>query len=713
MIKRTLGALTIAAAFFVSCGSGDKYADSTYFIDGTLVQPEIGVRSVKVLTVDKLQFKDSNNNGKLDTYEDWRLSPAKRAEDLVKYLDQKRQLGLLSEYAWISVTDDSGQLTEADKKNLQESYSRFGLIRWPGVEVSPVGIARKTNALQELAESEEFGIPVLITSDPVFSAISSQDSTTLMHQNTSHQILDWTTVMGFGAINDENFIYDMGLKQAASMRAMGVRWMLGPQLDLASEPMWARVYDTFGSDSERVTKLSTAYILGLQGGRPGMNPFSGIALTVKHFPGGGANENGMDSHTRFGQANIFPGNNLEEHVNIFKDVLAATNPLSIMPNYSLFEGVSWNGTPIEEVNSHYSTTFMQDILRKEIGWDGMVTSDWSAVKLNTDATTAGQAWGTESWSNGDRIARYVQNGGHQIGQGSSATSIWENALLAGSISDAEIAHNAYKTLEMLFATGSFENPYVDAEKATEIVTSFTEDARNAMMRAFTLLKNDQSVLPLNTTSVDQDGDGQIEVYWDGLDDNALSSYVTRVKGIVPVADIKSADYAIIRVAARHGIYNGLDGGVPLSWADPVLVYDQTTDYPSSTVSTSSSRGGTAADNNKAALSVAEYLNKVSAAKKANPKLKIILVVSMIRPFIISDYLADIDVLAADFGITDDALLDMLFQRRHGYRDYSLQPTGTLPMEIPSSQKAVYDSMEDVPDDSENPTFKVGFGITKY
>lgn len=76
-------------------------------------------------------------------------------------------------------------------------------------------------------------------------------------------------------------------------------------------------------------------------------------------------------------------------------------------------------------------------------------------------------------------------------------------------------------------------------------------------------------------------------------------------------------------------------------------------------------------------------------------------------------MADTSVLAAEFGMTDEALLDMVFQMSDGTQDTSIQPSATLPMEIPSSQAEVYAAFEDVPHDSANPSFAVGAGITSY
>jgi hypothetical protein len=124
-------------------------------------------------------------------------------------------------------------------------------------------------------------------------------------------------------------------------------------------------------------------------------------------------------------------------------------------------------------------------------------------------------------------------------------------------------------------------------------------------------------------------------------------------------------------------------------------------------------GGSTVDNNAAALRSAQKLHDLIAVRDTNADLKIIVVVSMYRPFIIEPWLDDIDVFAAEFGMTDAALLDMVFQMTDGAADSSLQPTGTLPMELPSSQWAVYDALEDLPHDSLNPSFNIRAGSTAY
>ena len=692
----------------------DTYPNSVYCIDGELVRPTIGVRSVTVIEVDGEEFKDCNGNEELEPYEDWRLSPTERATDLVGRMSTDQKIGLLWE-GGLTVTpfEETGLLAQDQIDMITDTSVRQSLIRWPD-DMSPSAVANHINNMQELAESLDLGVPMLITTDPIFSAASDMTSSVLIHQNRSDQITDWPLILGLGAINDADYIKEIGTMQAAQLRAVGVRWMLGPQIDLASEPMWSRVYDTFGSVTNRVKELGTAYIQGLQGRDDTINPFSGIATCLKHYPSSGAQENGMDSHSESGKYAVFPGDNFDEHYDVMKTVIQASNPASLMPCYAIFEDAVWDGKDVEQVGSAFSQVLMMDALRDDIGWDGMVTSDWGAVGFcYGEYCMSMTAWGTEEWTNAERISAYVEAGGHQIGLWSDATYMWTNALDEEAISEAQIDEAAIKVLELSFKVGAFENPYVDADEAESIISSYEADAHDAMMRAFTLLKNSDDILPLDEDSADQNGTDGIQVYFDGLDNGVIDDYTSLVDGFETVTDMADADYAIVRVSARWGNYFGLDGGVPLSYRDPIKVWDVENNVPSDEDSVAESMGGTAAENNEAGNAIADTIEAAIAAKETNPDLKLILVVSTYRPFIIADYLSDIDVLAAEFGATDEALLDMVFQMRNGEVDTGIQPTGTLPMEIPSSQAAVYTAYEDVPHDSADPTFEVGDGITSY
>jgi beta-glucosidase len=312
------------------------------------------------------------------------------------------------------------------------------------------------------------------------------------------------------------------------------------------------------------------------------------------------------------------------------------------------------------------------------------------------------------------VAGFVEAGGHQIGHifGEQRGFFWEDALAADTITEAQIATAAQKALEVTFMVGAFEDPYVDDSQVVPVQESFEDDGHEAMMKAFTLLRNDAEILPLDVNSADQNGTAGIQVFFDGDDDTTILDYISKVAGFEAVDDIALADYAVLRTSARPG--GNYDGGVPLSYRDTIKVYDRDTNMVTDVDSTFPGflgLGPGAEANNMAANATADAIEAHINAKGADTKL--IFAVMTVRPWIWDPYLADTSVLVADFGMTDEALLDMVFQMSDGTQDTSIQPSGKLPMEIPSSQDAVYAALEDVPHDSESPLFSVGDGITSY
>ena len=141
----------------------------------------------------------------------------------------------------------------------------------------------------------------------------------------------------------------------------------------------------------------------------------------------------------------------------------------------------------------------------------------------------GFAWGTETWTSPERVAGYAEAGGHQIGNAFAEQSafLWQEALAAETITEDQIAAAAQKALELTFKVGAFEDPYVDESQAVPVQESFEDDAHEAMMKAFTLLRNDDAILPLDENSADQNETAGIQVFFDGFDDTKILDYTWR------------------------------------------------------------------------------------------------------------------------------------------------------------------------------------------
>jgi beta-glucosidase len=382
------------------------------------------------------------------------------------------------------------------------------------------------------------------------------------------------------------------------------------------------------------------------------------------------------------------------------------------------------------VGSAHSKTIILDLLRAELGWDGLITSDWGAV--------GSRAWGLVNSGKTEEeiLASFVAAGGHQVGMGTVAQ--WRSAYEKGLISEDEITRSALKVLEVSFKVGAFENPYADPDTANSLVAGHYRSAIACQLKAMTLLKNKDYVLPVKS---DQGvGDKGIQVYFDTIYDdsdtdtgnNFLSDYLAILssetgRSYETATSLIHADVAVIRISARRGNYFGGNGGVPISFSDPAYGYnqaingpDEALDYVRELPYPPFQMADPSLDEAQGELA---RIEEALAAKALNPNLKVIVVMFTPRPAVVAAFLDGIDALLCEFGADDVSVFDMVFQARSKrFRsgdsfivtsvqpDPGREPEGRLPWNFPSSQEAVYNQLEDLPNDDVNPTFAKGAGM---
>ncbi len=263
-------------------------------------QPILGVRNIQILSIDGLRFRDSNHNGQLDPFEDWRLSSEARTADLMQRLSLENIAGLLvhgtlqpSGNAGTSGTDHPGYDLERARGWIVAKHVNSFVTRLEGTATD---MAVQNNRIQEMAEQSEFGIPVTISCDPKrhhFQQILG-DSV----QNRAFSL--WPEALGFAAIGDAELTRRFGDTVRREYLAVGIRESLAPQADLATEPRWTRTAGTFGEDAALASRMVEAYVTGVQNGANGLGTGS-VAAVVKHWAGYGAAKDGWDSHSYYGR----------------------------------------------------------------------------------------------------------------------------------------------------------------------------------------------------------------------------------------------------------------------------------------------------------------------------------------------------------------------------------------------------------------------------
>jgi beta-glucosidase len=380
-------------------------------------QVMLGHRSVPLITVGGLQFKDLNRNGKLDRFEDWRLSPEERADDLLLRLSIADMAGIMVHGTLPAVGGAEagiGHGTVYDSAKSREFIAKMRINTFiTRLGGDPKKIAEANNQMQEIAESTPFAIPLTISTDPRNSFLYVPGASV-----ETGSFSKWPEPTGFAAINDPELTRHYADIVRREYMAVGIREALSPQADLATEPRWARLNGTFGEDAEVAYAQVEAYVEGMQNGKIGLTPDS-VVTVVKHWVGYGAQKDGWDSHNYYGRFSAITNAELAYHIKPFLGAFDA-HVAAVMPTYSILENVSVNGQPLEKVGAGFNRPLLTDLLRDTYGFQGVVVSDWGiASDCNAacrDGVAAGQkpgrediamSWGVTQMTRADRFAKAI------------------------------------------------------------------------------------------------------------------------------------------------------------------------------------------------------------------------------------------------------------------------------------------------------------------
>ena len=260
-------------------------------------QPSVEAHRKPVLKIDGLRFHDLDGDGKLTPYEDWRLSPEIRADDLVARMTLAEKAGTMMHGTLPGAggalgRSDSGYDLDRAAALIGERHVTSMITR---LALPPARMAAQDNAVQELAEATRLGVPMTISSDPrnhfqnVAGASENAAGTT-----------QWPETLGLAALRDPALVERFATIVRSEYRAVGIHQALSPQLDIATEPRWSRITGTFGSNPALTSTLGAAYVRGFQGSPHGLAG-GGVMTVVKHWVGYGASVDGLDGHNSYGR----------------------------------------------------------------------------------------------------------------------------------------------------------------------------------------------------------------------------------------------------------------------------------------------------------------------------------------------------------------------------------------------------------------------------
>jgi beta-glucosidase len=618
-------------------------------------------RDLPVLTIGGQQFKDMNRNGRLDRYEDWRLSAEDRARNLVTWMTLEEKAGAMMHGTFPTVADTglgSGSVynQEAISAVIQNKKVNTFITR---LDTDPENFAKQNNALQVLAEKSRLAIPLSISTDPRNSFLYTPGAS-----NQSGSFSKWPEALGLGAIGDAKVVKRFAEVVRDEYRAVGINVALSPQADLYTEPRWPRGSGTFGQDAQLAKRLVRAYVQGMQNGNF-LNPGS-VVTVVKHWVGYGEAKDGWDSHNAYGKYADFYGKDIRQHIVPFIGAFEA-NVGSVMPTYSILQNATYQGRPIEEqVGAGFNRFLLQDLLRVRYGFQGVIVSDWLITNDCNEACqngskpgepfSLGMPWGVESLTELERFAKAINAGVDQLG-GVDDSSIVVSAVKQGLVTERRVNDAVIRIMKQKFQQGLFDNPYVDESKASGIVgnTEHQQLADEAQKSSLVLLKNTR-LLPI--------GRGR-NVYLYNVDATAAQK-----AGLNVVDSLDKADIAIMRSTAPYEL---LHPGYLFGSSQ----HEGSLDYPE--------------DN-------PDLLQIKAASNKGVPT---IVSVYLDRPAILTKLQPHVGALIGNFGVSDEILLDAL-----------VNPTrfeGKLPFDLPLSMEQVI-NRHSTDKASRRPLYPMGYGL---
>ena len=430
-------------------------------------------------------------------YQDPKLPVEQRVTDLLKRMTLEEKVAQL-EGAWENrdnvkdpnalFVDEKGNFLPAQASLLLKNG--LGEMSRPSENRGPRQMADFTNALQKwMKENTRLGIPILFHEE-------------CLHGHAASKGTSFPQAIALASTWDPSLVHDVFAATGAEVRARGAQQCLTPVLDLARDPRWGRTEETYGEDPYLVSRIGVAAIQGFQGAGPFIDK-SHVVATAKHFAVHGQPEGGT---------NVAPGNYSERVIREyflkpFEAAVEEGGVESVMASYNEIDGIP----------SHANKHLLDDILRQEWGFPGVLVSDYFGV---TDLNVLHHVV-----ANNEEAAKLaLESGvGVELPFGNAFHSLI-NQVRQGKVSQRDVDRAVARILRLKFLTGLFDDPSVDPEYAEKITNNAEHQqlALKAAHEAIILLKNQNSLLPLDRTRYKRIaviGPNAAELHLGGYSDN--------------------------------------------------------------------------------------------------------------------------------------------------------------------------------------------------
>lgn len=390
--------------------------------------------------------------------------------------------------------------------------------------LNPALSAEMLNMMQRYAvEKTRLGIPIMVAEETP-------------HGHMAIGATVFPTALSQAATFDRNVLFRMGEAMGAEIRAQGGHVGYGPVIDIAREPRWSRMEETFGEDPTLAGILATEVVRGMQGdlnlNGEVCNDGSHVYSTLKHFAAYGIPEGGLNGE----MASVGERTLMSEYVPQFKRAVEA-GVGSIMTSYNMIDGVPCTS------NRHLLT----EVLRDTWGFKGAIYSDLQSIEGVAQTHHCAENW--------EEAGALAVNAGVDIDLEGNSYQYLRHAIETGKASEADLDRAVTKVLTLKFNLGLFENPYVDAKRAARIVRSEEHQqlAREVARKGICLLEND-GILPLSknlrhVAVIGPNADmmyNQLGDYTAPQERAAISTVLDGVRAMLPNAEVEYVKGCAVR-----------------------------------------------------------------------------------------------------------------------------------------------------------------------
>jgi len=417
---------------------------------------------------------------KTPAYKNPKLTSAKRMQDLLGRMtleEKAAQMLCIWQQKADTLVDSNGDFDLQKAKKAFRNRRGLGQVGRPSDAGGGKGaraMAELTNNIQRFfLENSRLGIPVIFHEE-------------CLHGHAAPEGTSFPQPIALGATFNPELVESLFTMTALEARLRGAHHALTPVVDVAREPRWGRVEETYGEDPYLVSRLGIAAVRGFQGNR-NFRDKRHVLATLKHFVGHGQPESGMNC----APANISMRVLRETFLYTFREALREAGAVTLMASYNEIDGVP----------SHANKWLLRDLLRKEWGFKGFIVSDYYAIwELGYRPDTHGHFVAQDK----KESCRLAVEAGVNIELPDPDCYLHLVELVKkGVLKEKQLDEMVAPMLFWKFELGLFDDPYSDPDEAERVVgcDDHRGQALDAAHQAITLLKNENQTAPLDISKI--------------------------------------------------------------------------------------------------------------------------------------------------------------------------------------------------------------------